>query len=65
MEFKGRQSFYVEGCYIRCEGTFFIWVDSTTLLHYRREFFRVEITCPFEPSKGMYVEYMILLLHCR
>jgi hypothetical protein len=34
MEFEERWSFYGEGCYIRCEGTFFIWVDSTCFTVY-------------------------------
>jgi hypothetical protein len=32
-----------EGCYIGCEVIFFMWVNSTTFLHYRREFLGVEI----------------------
>jgi hypothetical protein len=60
MDFEERWYFYGEGCYIGCEGTFFIWVDTITLLRCRREFVGVEITWPFEPSKGMHVEHMIL-----
>ena len=60
MDFEGRWSFYGEGRYIGCQGTFFIWVVSISLLHYIRKFVKVEITWPFEPSKGRYVDYMLL-----
>lgn len=49
-----------KGCYTGCEGSLFIQINSTMLLHHRRTFVGVEITWFSKPSKGMYAYYMLL-----
>jgi hypothetical protein len=63
MDYEERRSFFGKGSYIGCEGSLFIWVFPTKFLHcVSRPFVGVEITRPFQPSKGTtYVKNMILL----